>query len=105
MFQLLQVMPDTSMWHERPECSRPGPWQGCAANIPETQSEPVHSAALSFIYGGVLYLILAVFIAMLGCFVFELLKQNAALRTSVQWTVLGFLFVYCVFSYRAVNKN
>jgi len=92
--------------HERPECSGPGPgsWQGNAANIPETQSEPAYSTAFSLMLGGVYTVILALAVAPLGFVAFKLLSADAALRAFAQWTVLGFLFVYCVLSYRAVKR-
>ncbi len=108
MPQLLQVMPDRSVRHERPECSEPGPgpWQGSAANIPETKSEPVYSAAraLSLMLGGVLIVTFALFTTLLGVVVVDAL-HDAALRAFAHWTVLGFLFVYCVLCCRAVEQN
>ena len=69
MPQLLQVMPDESVRHKRPECSGlepgPRPWQGSAANNPEAQSQPASSAALSLMFDKVTSVMLAVAIVVL----------------------------------------
>jgi len=98
--QLLQVTPDRSMRHKRPACSG----QVSAASIPEIKSEPAYSAALLLMFRGVIIVTFALLAALLGIAVVAAL-HDTAVRAFAQWTLLGFLFVYCVLSRHAVEQN
>lgn len=78
--------------------------QVSAASIREIKSEPAYSAALSLMFRGVIIVTFALLAALLGIAVVAAL-HDTAVRAFAQWTLLGFLFVYCVLSRHAVEQN